>query len=144
MIDGWMMWVIIAIVLFIVELVTPGTFYFFCVAIGAVFAAVASVLANQVVTWVVFFVVSIILIVLSRPIVKKFNREKTREANTDELIGRTARVTEVVTRDKPGMVKINGEVWLAKSNERVEAEEEVNVVRTDGNYLVVEKNINKE
>ncbi len=140
-IDVWMVWIIIAIVLFIVELITPGTFFFFCIGVGAVVAAVFSVLPiNQVITWIVFFVVSIILIVISRPIVKRLNKEKTRDANVDDLVGQKAKVTEVIDSEgHPGMVKIKGEVWLAKSDEKIEVGEDVNVLNVEGNYLRVEK-----
>ncbi len=139
-IDNWMVWIIIAIVLFIVELVTPGTFFFFCIGVGAVVAAVASSLVNPVITWIVFFVVSIIMIVISRPIARGLNREKTRDANADELIGKKAKVTELIDADKhPGMAKIDGEVWLAKSEERIEKNEDVDILRIEGNYLIVEK-----
>ena len=138
--DVWMVWVIIAVVLFIVELITPGTFYFFCIGIGAIFAAAASALSGPLVTWTVFFVVSIIFILLSRPIIKKFNSQKTRDANVDEIVGSKGVVTEAIeSMDKPGMVKVKGEKWLAKSNGKIKDGGEVKVIKAEGNYLIVEK-----
>ena len=137
--DGWMVWIVIAMVLFIIELLTPGTFYFFCLGIGAVFAAVATVFDNRPVTWLAFFAVSLAMVLISRPVVKKINASKTRETNTDALKGKNGVVTSGIDRYGKGMVKVEGEVWRAKADISIEKGRGIRVIKSDGNFLLVEE-----
>ena len=139
MVSNWSAWLNIGVVLFIVELVTPSTFFFLCIGIGAVLAALTSVVANQLVAWIVFFVSSILFLILSRPIVRKMSdKTVSRAANVDEFVGKTAMVKETIdTKNHKGMVKAGSEVWLARSEDIIEAGKEVVVIKVDGNYLVV-------
>ena len=138
-VDGWMGWIVIAVVLFIIELVTPGTFYFFCLGIGAGFAAVTTVFGSRLLNWIVFLVVSTVMVIISRPIIKKFGKVKTREANTDALSGKKGIVTHVVDGSGSGIVRVEGEDWRARSGKVIEKGKAVRVIRPEGNFLVVEE-----
>ena len=61
--------------------------------------------------------------------------EKT---NIDAVIGSKALVIEPVSPSVPGKIKISGEIWLAVSNENIEAGSTVTVKAVDGTKLIVE------
>ena len=67
---------------------------------------------------VAFLIVSVILLVLTRPLaVKYFNKER-QKTNAESLIGEQALVTEDIdTLQAAGHVEIRGQEWSAKTDE---------------------------
>ena len=64
---------------------------------------------------ILFFVVSIVSLVATRPLVKKF-ASSVVSTNADRVLGMTARVTETVDNAVPsGAVYIDGKTWSARS-----------------------------
>jgi membrane protein implicated in regulation of membrane protease activity len=62
-----------------------------------------------------FCVVSIILIIFTRPIVARYLKRNESKTNVDTLIGDVATVTKEILPDERGEVKIKGQYWLAVS-----------------------------
>ena len=83
-----------------------------------------------------FFIITLILLVLSRTIFKYFMKFKTNIADSDVIIGKNAIVTEEINNYKnTGIIRINGLVWTAKADENdviYESGLVVTVVRIDG------------
>jgi membrane protein implicated in regulation of membrane protease activity len=135
-------WIIIAVVLAIIEGLTLGfvTIWF---TIGAGVAAVVSLAGgNLTIQIIVFFAVSLILLLFTRPIlVKKLKVGK--EKNNIELIeGKTGLVTEAIEPFNSGLVKVNGIVWTAigeATDFAADKDTEVEIVRVEGVKLIVKK-----
>lgn len=113
-----MYWLILFVILLIIEILTMGltTIWF---AGGALIAFVAGVLGfGTAVQIIVFVVVSVILLIVTRPIaVKYFNKER-QKTNAESLIGQQALVLEDIdTLQSKGRVEINGQEWSAKTDE---------------------------
>lgn len=111
-------WLIAAIVLVIVEILTAG-FGSICFAFGALGAALTSYLGASM-TWqlVVFALISMLAFVFVRPFVIRFLEKKNKDVktNADALIGRIAIVTEEISPEKhSGRVKVDGDEWKAVS-----------------------------
>ena len=111
-------WLAIFIVLLIIEIATMGltTIWFAGGALIAFFAGLAGFgLGIQI---GVFIIVSILLLLLTRPLaVKCFNQERQR-TNAESLIGQQALVTEDIDTIKAkGQVEIRGQIWSAKTDE---------------------------
>lgn len=111
-----LIWLITFVVLLIIEVLTLGltTIWF---AGGALVAMLLSFLELSLSVQVAGFVlVSIVLLILTRPwAVKHFNagREKT---GTELLIGQQAMVIQDVdTLQAAGQVEVNGQIWSAKT-----------------------------
>ena len=89
-----------------------------------------------------FLAVSIILLVLTRPIAMKyFNRERLK-TNAESLIGQRALVTEVVdTLSATGKGEVNGMEWSAKTEgcDVIETGTVVLIRGIQGVKLIVEK-----
>lgn len=92
--------------------------------------------------WIVFVVLSAILLVLAfkffrRLILKNVGKAKT---DTDLLIGKSARVEEeIVNSEMKGAVKIDGKVWsarMANASETAVPGEFVTVLRIEGVKLI--------
>jgi membrane protein implicated in regulation of membrane protease activity len=114
--DPWVIWLIAALALGIVEVVSGGTLVFGMVAVGSLAgAATAAVTDSTVLPWVVFAGTSAAMLVLVRPIAKKHLRTPGEiRSGTAALVGTEAKVTEAVTPDD-GRVKLSGEIWSARS-----------------------------
>ena len=109
---------------------------------GALFALIValifpSYIAVQV---IVFLVVSILLLVVLRPIFKEHMSKNKIKTNADSLIGRIAVCTKEIKNGDRGEVKIEGKIWTAISNEDIVLDEKVTVLAIKGVKLVVRKN----
>ena len=108
-------WLAIFVILLIIEIVTMGltTIWF---AAGALFAFLTALLGlNQI---LVFLVVSILLLVLTRPIAVKYFNQERQKTNAESLIGQQALVLEDIdTLQSAGLVEVRGQEWSAKTDE---------------------------
>jgi membrane protein implicated in regulation of membrane protease activity len=140
----WIDWVVVAVSLIIFETMTSSTFFFFCLAMGFIFAAITACFTNS--NWItiaVFIIFSVISISLIRPIFKKIiSKSNTVKSNVDAIIGLNVVVTEKIMPFKIGFVKVLGEIWCAKSDVEIDVGEIVNVENVDGVTLVVKKMTN--
>lgn len=136
-------WIVVAIICAVIEAVTLGiTSIWF--AIGAIVALMlASFGVPFIVQVVVFLAVSIILLIYTRPLAKgylKIGREKT---NVEAVIGMKGVVIERIDNmSARGQIRLNGQIWSAKSEsgEVIPREEEVVVVDVQGVRAIV-KNV---
>lgn len=111
-----LVWLILFAVLVVVELITMGltTIWF---AGGALVAIIAAAL--QAPTWVqisLFIVVSVLLLLFTRPVaVKYFNKERTL-TNVEGLVGQQAIViSEIDNLQGIGQVTVAGVEWSARA-----------------------------
>ena len=136
------MWLIFLIVCIVVELATMGltTVWF---AGGALVAVIAAALGAK--TWlqvVLFVVVSLVLLIFTRPIaVKYFNKERFK-SNVEGLIGKQAIVVgEISNLEGVGQVTVGGQEWSARSADddvRIPVGTVVIVKEVNGVKLIVE------
>lgn len=109
-------WLIIAVAAAVIEILTPQLVsLWFCVA--ALISMASAALGAQL--WLqvsVFVVSSVVLVLITRPLYKKFIKPSVVATNTDALIGQTAIVTRTVDNDScVGLAKVWGQVWSAVS-----------------------------
>lgn len=121
-------WVAITIICIVVETLTFSltTIWF---AIGAfVMVFVAFTPLPFVAQLFIFVVISLLLLIFTRPLVqKKFNQKKIA-TNYERIIGQIALVTKKITATEKGTIKINGMEWTASVHEDIVLEEGSNCV----------------
>ena len=142
--DVYQIWLVVAIVLVILEIMTAG-FGVICFAIGAVFSALVAGLGGSI-TWqiVVFAVVSLLTFVFLRPVVIRFLDKKSKDVktNADAVIGRKGIVSERIdSAQHTGRVAIDGDDWKAISEDGsvIEKGAEVKIVKLDSIILIVKQ-----
>jgi membrane protein implicated in regulation of membrane protease activity len=134
----WSFWAISAVILLIVEIMTPGTFFFACLSIGAVATVIVSLFSLSFWTQcLVFIIVSVLSIYFIRPIASKFFIVQKKKSNVDALIGQDAWVAEAVEPPNMGMVKVVGALWRAEAQDRIEKDKWVTILAVKGSHLVV-------
>ena len=139
----WVFWLIAAGIFFIIEMATIG-FLVFWLGIGALLAMVTSFITDSIlVQSIVFVVTSTLLLIFTRPLVNKFVKvPKEVKTNAYSIIGKKAIVVKAINNiEGEGQVKIDGDVWSAKSvnDEEIPKDTEVEIAEIDGVKAVVKK-----
>ena len=139
----WIFWLIAAGIFFIIEMATIG-FLVFWLGIGALLAMVTSFITDSIIIqFIVFVSTSTLLLIFTRPLVNKFIKiPKEIKTNAYSIIGKKGIVISKINNvDGAGQIKIDGEVWSAKSfdEENIEKDAEVEIVEIDGVKAVVKK-----
>jgi membrane protein implicated in regulation of membrane protease activity len=114
---AWVIWIIAACAFGAGEVVTTS-FFLAPFAGGAVAAAVvAAIGAGTVASWVVFLVVSLLLLTFVRPVARAHLRTPPQlRTGTAALVGKRAVALErIANHEGVGTVRIDGEVWTARS-----------------------------
>jgi membrane protein implicated in regulation of membrane protease activity len=113
----WWMWVLVGLLLLLVELVTPGGFYFIFFGIGAVVVGVLAGLGAGGPVWFQFLLFSILSLVslwLFREKLLKLT-ESAPDRNVDSLIGETAVASDEIAVNGIGKVSMRGTSWNARN-----------------------------
>ncbi|MGI6012533.1 MAG: NfeD family protein [Ruminococcus sp.] len=136
-------WLVLLVVLIAIEIITLGlsTIWF---AGGALVAFIAALFHAPVTVQVILFlIVSILLLVFTRPVAVKYLNHGRVKTNVESLIGKRAVVSETIDNIRSaGHVTVNGLEWMARSRddgEIIEKEEIVRIIRVEGVKLIVEK-----
>lgn len=96
---------------------------------------------NLAVQIIVFALVSLVSLILTRPLVKKWMNRRTQPTNADMVIGEEAVVTEAIDNAQAkGLVKVKGAVWSARSadDRQIPIGATVTVKAIEGVKLIVE------
>ena len=137
----WYIWLSLAVFFLIIESMTVEiiSIYF----TGGALVSMALSLLGIPLEWQIltFCVVSIILIIFTRPIVARYLKRNESKTNVDTLIGDVATVTKEILPDERGEVKIKGQYWLAVSanNDIIELGSKVSILAIEGAKLIVKK-----
>lgn len=140
MVNGALVWIGVAVLFAVIEAMTLGltTIWF---TVGAVAACIVSLLGGHpVIQFITFLLVSILLLYFTKPLAEKKLRIGAEKTNVDALIGKTGIVTEKIAPFNTGLVKVNGIIWTALSDDcnlTFPADTRVKVVRVEGVKLIV-------
>lgn len=118
MIQPWHIWIIVALVFFIIEIFTSG-FAVACFTAGALAAAVGAAFSLSLWWQIALFALfSFIAFVFIRPLILKlFFKEKAgKKTNAEALVGKRGKVSaDIDPRTGSGRVAIDGDDWKAVS-----------------------------
>ena len=132
---GWQQW------LLVIEIATLGltTIWF---AGGALIAGIAAVTgAGSIVQFVIFLIVSLILLIFTRPVAVKYLNVNRTRTNAESLIGKEAVVTQTVENLKNQGI-VGGIEWTARTGDNetvIEKDTVVEIERIEGVKLIVKK-----
>ena len=132
-------WIIIFFILLFIELVTVNlvTIWF---AIGALASYVSTYFTDNItIQIIVFIVVSVITLLATKPMTKKFRNRKVEATNSDRVIGKIGVVTKDISKNTYGEVSVKGSIWTATSEEEIKKDTQVKVLKIEGVKLLVEK-----
>jgi len=138
--DAWLIWLVVAVGLGIVEIFTL-TFVLGLLAVaalvGALLGAIGLPLAVQIIGFTATAAAGIYLV---RPIMRRqLSRGPTTRSGTEALVGRSALVLQEVDGDR-GRIKLSGEEWSARCIDEdlvIPVGARVDVMEIDGATAVV-------
>lgn len=135
-------WAVALVVLLVIEGATAQlvTIWF---AAGALAALIASLAGSQLwLQFLLFVVVSAVMLIATRPLVRKITGKKAEPLNANRCIGQVAVVTETVDNlNATGLVKVGGTVWTARSSDGSVIEQGKNAVveKIEGVKVIVKE-----
>lgn len=139
--EPWIYWVIIAVVAFVFEVATVGlvsVWFGLAATVTAVFAAVFDGVFSSggwftAVQVVLFLVLSVVFLYLTKPLAKKLI--KPNETNAPSIIGKEAVVlSDIDNLEGTGSIKVDGRIWTARgiNGEKIKKGEIVTVMAIEG------------
>ncbi|MCH5296758.1 MAG: NfeD family protein [Ruminococcus sp.] len=135
-------WIGFAVLMAVCEALTAQLVSIWFV-IGAGCAAITTIFTPSIpIQSAVFLIVSLIALIVTRPIVNRLKKNKSRiNTNAERLIGRIGDVlSDITDAETIGQVKVSGEVWSAKSSDApITKGEKIKVLSIEGVKLIVEK-----
>lgn len=138
----WSFWLVFSGIFFILEIFTTG-FLIFWLGIAALCSMVASFfISNLLIQTVIFVIISILLIIFTRPLINKllkFDQKEVLPTNTNRLINKEGIVIDdIKPLSTTGKIKVGGELWSAISETEIPKNTRVKVIGIDGVKLKVE------
>lgn len=112
-----MIWIVLFIIFVVIEIVTAGTLVSIWFCVGSLAAFIAQYLgANSVIQIVLFFAVSIALLLMTKPLIIKYVRPKISATNADRIINTHGVVNEEINNLLGrGSVLVDGKTWTARN-----------------------------
>ena len=143
MISWWIIWLIFAVVMLIIEIATTGlaTLWF---AVGAVVAMImdlcgASVASQIIVMAVISAVCFAVCMIWIKPKLESLRKKNVQKTNADRLIGREGVViVPLNATEGKGQVKVDGQIWSAKGDQDFAEGTKIKVLAIEGVKLVIE------
>ena len=135
-------WLALLVVLIVAEIATVQlTTVWFALGAFASLMLAAFGVDSIVIQVIVFVAVSLISLIATRPLVKKFVNSKAQPTNADRCIGQSVVVTEEINNIlATGAVRVNGTEWSARSEKGniIPENTTVTVLKIDGVKLIVD------
>lgn len=113
----WWTWILIGLVLFLAELVTPGGFYFIFFGAGAVGVGILAGLEIAGPLWfqfILFSALSVAALWLFREKLLRLTHTASREP-IDNLVGETAVAVDEISINAVGKAELRGASWSARN-----------------------------
>ena len=137
------LWLAATVVLLIVEGLAPGLVSIWF-ALGALAAMISAMLGAPLwlqIVW--FFLISIVTLLLTRPLAKKYVNGRAVPTNADMVIGKDCVVTEAIDNVLgTGTVSVGGKTWTARmaaADGKAPKGVVLRVLRIEGVKLIVEE-----
>mgnify|MGYP001016230085 CR=1 FL=1 len=137
-----LMWFILGLILFLLELVIPGFFIFFF-GLGAWVTALVCLIGEPGTNLqiIIFAVVSVLALVALRRIIQKkffYSKQKDSDDVEDEFTGRETVALADFGTDHTGKVEFKGTTWKAESSSEIKKGQIVIINKKESFKLVVE------
>src|SRR5574344_1279307 len=129
------LWIGIVVLLAIIELITTNLTTIWFVISGLIALLTSLYVGNFMIQFCVFAVIGLILLVLTKPFVKKIMKKRYAELNEKELFNNIGVVTKEIKKNNYGEVLIDGISYLAYADNKIAVDEKVKVIEVNPNKI---------
>lgn len=133
------MWLIIILFLGFIEAITVNLVTIWFVISGIVSLILSFFINDFIIQFSVFVILGILLLITTRSWLNKVFKINKYKTNLDRVIRMRGIVTEKITKNSPGEVKVDGKRWMAVSDKTINVDNDVKILEIDGVKLKVEK-----
>lgn len=137
--DAWVYWLLIVLILSFIEVITINLVTIWFVLGGLIALGLSFVIDSFYIQFMIFGISGLVIMLFTRPLLNKLLKKEKEATNLDRVIGMTGVVTEEISKNKVGEVKVDGKKWSATSSVKISEGEEVEIVAIDGVKLKVKK-----
>ena len=131
-------WLIIVVLLAIIEMNTASLVSIWFILSG-ILAMISSIFTDNITIQIAIFVlIGLLFMLLTRKTIKKIVPEKAK-TNLDRIIGMEGIVTEKITKNHPGEVKVDGKRWTAIADKTIEEGSIVKILEINSTKLTVKR-----
>ena len=135
-------WLTIVVLLTIVEAMTVNLTTIWFVVSGLVAIGLSFVTDIFLIQFGVFVCLGIVLLIVTKPFVKKFLESRDAKTNFDRIIGMNGIVVKDISDVNNGEVKVDGKIWTAYSDDSLKVNDKVKVLEISGSKIKV-RNVGK-
>lgn len=132
-------WLIVVVLLTLAELMTVNLTTIWFVISGLVTIGLSFITSNFMIQFGVFVSLGIVLLIVTKPLIKKFMASKDVKTNFDRIIGMTGIVVKDISDMHNGEVKVDGKIWTSISDETLKVNEKVEILEINGSKIKVRK-----
>ena len=137
--EAWITWLIVILILSFIEIITINLVTIWFVASAALALLVSLFIDSFYIQFTVFGVCGLLIMIFTRPLLTKLLKKDKEATNLDRVIGMTGVVTEEISKNNVGEVKVDGKRWSAISSSKINVGDEVIITGIDGVKLKVKK-----
>ena len=132
-----MFWVIVILLLAIIEVMTINLVTVWYVASAIIALITSFFIDNFTIQFAIFVILGTIFLITTKKTLDKLVKEKHEKTNLDRVVGMKGIVTEDISKNKIGAVKVDGKEWSATSNKKISKGEVVKVLEINSTKLKV-------
>lgn len=132
-------WLTIVVLLTIVEAMTVNLTTIWFVVSGLVAIGLSFVTDIFLIQFGVFVCLGMVLLIVTKPFVKKFLDSRDAKTNFDRIIGMNGIVIKEINDVDNGEVKVDGKIWTAYSDDSLKVNDKVKVLEISGSKIKVRK-----
>ena len=138
---GALFWTMATAIFSILEIVIPGLVTIWLALAALMLTAISFFIKNPNIEFVIFTVLSIVFVIFTRPVLKKYLEEKKTNFSS-KMVGQELKIEKVVDLESPKKVyevKFKGVIWKGVSSEIFREGEIVKIEDFEGNKIILEK-----
>lgn len=137
--EQWIVWIAVIIILTAIEILSINLTTIWFVISGVIALFFSFINDNYLIQFAIFVVLGVILLITTKPILVKKLLTHKESTNLDRVINMEGVVTEKITKNVNGEVKVDGKKWTAQADKTINEGEIVKVLSINGVKLKVEK-----
>ena len=135
----WICWLILVILLTLIELMTINLATIWFVISGIIALIISLFIDNYTLQFTIFVLGGVLLLITTKPVLTKYLKNHKEKTNIDRIIGMTGKVTEKITKNENGAIKIDGKEWTAYADHTINKNDLAEVLEIRGVKVKVKK-----
>ena len=138
---GALFWTMATAIFSILEIVIPGLVTIWLALAALILTAISFFIKNPNIEFVIFTVLSIVFVIFTRPVLKKYLEDKKTNFSS-KMVGQELKIEKVMDLESPKKeyeVKFKGVIWKGVSSEIFREGEIVKIEDFEGNKIILEK-----